>query len=385
MRRETRRDLIRRILAHLNAGTTDLAERVFRNPVSAYTSRERHERERDVLFRRYPLLLGMSCQVASAGDCLVDDAAGVPIVVVRGPDRRLRAFMNVCRHRGAQVVGACGRGMRALSCPYHGWTYDLDGRLIDVPGEEAFQEIAREEHVLRPLPVVEKYGLVWVRPAEDGALVDIDAYLAALAPELESYGFETFAHFETRTLRPQINWKVAVDTFLEAYHLDTLHRRTVSPIFFGNLCLSDAFGPHNRMVAVRRTFPQLRGQADPERDFLRHTIELYTIFPNAVLVHQADHVELWRMYPDRAREDACAVHLSLYVPEAVTTEKARSHWAANMELAMSAVAEEDFRLGEGMQRGFYAGAQERVTYGRNEPALIHFHESVRGALELDIG
>ena len=81
--------------------------------------------------------------------------------------------------------------------------------------------------------------------------------------------------------------------------------------------------------------------------------------------------------------DSATVRLSLYVPEAPATEKARQHWAANMQLAIDAVDLEDFRLGEGIQRGFRSGAQDHVTYGRNEPALIHFHRSLGRALGLD--
>ena len=212
--------------------------------------------------------------------------------------------------------------------------------------------------------------------------MDIDAHLAGLGPELGSFGFERWHHFETRTLRPRINWKMAVDTFLEAYHLAVLHARSVSPIFIGNLCASDAFGPHHRMIAVRRSFADARDRRDAERDFLRHTIELYTLFPNTVFVHQADHVEVWRMFPGE-RPDVATVHLSLYVPEAPATDKARQHWAANVQLALDAVDTEDFRLGEGIQRGFASGAQDHVTYGRNEPALIHFHRSLERALGVE--
>src|SRR5207249_12183681 len=88
------------------------------------------------------------------------------------------------------------------------------------------------------------------------------------------------------------------------------------------------------------------------------------------------------MFPGLTPDD-CAVHLSLYVPEPPATEKARQHWAANLQLAVDAVDREDFRLGEGIQRGFRSGAQDHVTYGRNEPALIHFHRSLRRALELE--
>ena len=384
MRPETRSELARRLDHYLETGTTAMAEAMFRNPVTAYTSEERLALEKRVLFREYPLLVGLSCQVAAPGDYLTDDDSGMPILVVRSKAGALQALANVCRHRGARVVDGCGSGKRAFSCPYHGWTYDLDGRLIDVPGEAGFPGLSREEHALRPLPVVEEHGLVWVVPAPAGpsATIDIDAHLGGLAPELASFGFERWHHFETRTLRPRINWKMAVDTFLEAYHLATLHRASVAPIFVGNVCASDRFGPHHRMIAVRRSFAEPRDRGEAERDLLRHTIELYTLFPNAVFVHQADHDELWRMFPCSAPDD-CSVHLSLYVPEPATTEKARRHWAANLQLAIDAVDREDFRLGEGIQRGFRSGAQEHVTYGRNEPALIHFHRSLRRALGLE--
>src|SRR5207245_4475755 len=194
----------------------------FANPVSAYTSEERLALEKRVLFREHPLLIGLACRVAAPGDYLTDDDAGMPILVIRTAAGTLRAFANVCRHRGARVVEGCGSGKRALSCPYHGWTYDLDGALIDIPGEEGFAGLPREQHGLRPLAVVEKYGLVWVRPDPGAAAIDIDVQLGGLAPELESFGFEHYHHFETRALRPRINWKMAVDTFLEAYHLPAL-------------------------------------------------------------------------------------------------------------------------------------------------------------------
>ncbi|TMA36481.1 MAG: Rieske 2Fe-2S domain-containing protein [Deltaproteobacteria bacterium] len=384
MRPETRSELAQRLFHYLDTGTTAMAGAMFQNPVAAYTSDERLALEKRILFRDYPLLVAFSSQLARAGDYLTDDDSGTPILVVRTGSGRLNAFANVCRHRGARVVEGCGAGKWALGCPYHGWTYDLDGALIDVPGEAGFADLPREQHGLRRLAVVERYGLVWVRPDPTAAAtaIDIDVQLGGLAAELESFGFERYHHFETRTLRPRINWKVAVDTFLEAYHLPALHARSVGPIFVGNLCAADAFGHHHRMIAVRRSFAEVRDRREAERDFLRHTIELYTLFPNTVFIHQADHVEVWRMFPGDT-PDSATVRLSLYVPEAPATEKARQHWAANMQLAIDAVDVEDFRLGEGIQRGFRSGAQDHVTYGRNEPALIHFHRSLGRALGLD--
>jgi phenylpropionate dioxygenase-like ring-hydroxylating dioxygenase large terminal subunit len=281
--------------------------------------------------------------------------------------------------------------VRALTCPYHAWTYDLEGRLIRIPGEEGFAALDRTDHGLRALLVAERDGLVFVVPdpgagaeaADPAACIaaaDVESHLHGLGDELASYGLASWHHFETRALRPRINWKVAVDTFLEAYHLAALHRDSVAPIFFGNLCLSDGFGSNHRMVAVRRTFKDLGDEDEAGRDFLRHTIELYTLFPNTVFVHQADHVEVWRMFPAADQVDACVVYLSLYVPEAPASEAARRHWQANVDLALEAVDKEDFLLGEGIQKGFRSGAQTHVTYGRNEPGLIHFHRSLAHAL-----
>jgi phenylpropionate dioxygenase-like ring-hydroxylating dioxygenase large terminal subunit len=359
-----------------------MAADTFRNPVAAYTSQERFEREHGTLFRRYPLLTALSCELPAPGSYLTQHELAVPILLVRGRDGVARAFANVCRHRGARVVDGCGAGARGFTCPYHAWTYDLDGRLARIPGEEGFAGLDREAYGLRALPCAERHGLIFVVPDPEArsTSADVESHLDGLTDELASYGLESWHHFATQSLQPRINWKIAVDTFLEAYHLAALHRQTVAPIFFGNLCLSDDFGLNHRMVAVRKSFADVDSDERTGREFLTHTIELYTLFPNTVFIHQADHVEVWRMFPDRDRVDACTVTLSLFAPEDVTSDAARRHWQANFDLALQTVDTEDFRLGEGIQNGFRSGAQTHVTYGRNEPALIHFHRSLNAAL-----
>src|SRR5213595_3555560 len=109
MRPETRAELARRLRRYLDTGTTAMAEAMFANPVSAYTSEERLALEKRVLFREHPLLIGLACRVAAPGDYLTDDDAGMPILVIRTAAGTLRAFANVCRHRGARVVLRPGR------------------------------------------------------------------------------------------------------------------------------------------------------------------------------------------------------------------------------------------------------------------------------------
>ena len=119
--------------------------------------------EQQVLFRKHPMLMGFASDWAGAGDFRTDDYAGLPILIVRGRDGKLRAFLNVCRHRGAKVAQGCGKA-RLFSCPYHAWTYDLAGKVMGIPDERCFPDVRAERSSLAELPLCEKHGLVWVIP-----------------------------------------------------------------------------------------------------------------------------------------------------------------------------------------------------------------------------
>ena len=379
MQHATQVALARQIFAHLDAGTTCQADDIATNPVEAYTSVERLSRERTRLFREYPQYLGLSCLLREPGDYLTNDDIGPPILAVRGEDGAVRAFYNVCRHRGARVASGCGNAGRRLRCPYHGWAYGLDGALAGVPDQKSFAGLDRASHGLVPLPAVERHGMIWVSPVPDQPL-DVDAHLGDLGPEIASFGLEGYQHYDTRVMRRHMNWKMVIDTFLESYHFAALHTETVDPLFFPNLCLFDAFGPHLREAFARRTITAMRPRPESEWDLVTHTALVYLLFPNAVLVIQGDHVEIWRIYPAGDRVDESIIHLELYTPEPATSESARGHWDRNMDLVVKVVEEEDFPIGEGIQRGFAAGAQAHVTYGRNEPALQHWQKTAAAAV-----
>jgi phenylpropionate dioxygenase-like ring-hydroxylating dioxygenase large terminal subunit len=374
----------RRLLGHLDEKTTTLAESVYRNPVVDYTSVDQLECEMRRLFRELPLVVGLSCEIPDPGDYLTDDLSGVPVLVVRSEDGSANAAINVCRHRGARVAQGRGRAARGLSCPYHGWTYDLEGRLVGIPFPGGFEGLDREKQGLRRLAVAEKYGLVWVK-REPGEELEIDGYLGGLERDLAAFRFGSYHHYETRTLRQPLNWKLVVDTFLETYHLAVLHGKTVSPILHTNVAAFDSFGRNLRLVAARRTIDELRRLPESRWDLVRHSAIVYVIFPNTVLIQQGDHLETFRVYPSPDRVAESEMYVSLYTPEPARTESARRHWDANMELLLATVEREDFPLAQRIQEGFGSGAQEFVTFGRNEPALQHYHASIRDALAREPG
>ena len=374
-------DLTRRVLGFMENHTTELADQVYLNPTSTYTCTKQLEQEQEMLFRRHPIFFGLSCELPNPGDYRADDLSGVPLLVARGEDGQLRAFLNVCRHRGAKLASGSGSGKRAFVCPYHAWTYGLDGQLRKVNPPEAFPGITCAERSLVALPVAERHGLIWVQ-ASPGADLDVDALLGGLGPEMASYGLESYSHFQTATLTKEMNWKLVIDTFLETWHVATLHRETVAPIFQPNVNAFDAFGRNGRLIIPRRSIMEAKGEPESRWDLLKHSAIVYTLFPNALLVWQGDHVETWRSFPVGGSTAKCIAEAALFSPKPAVTDKEKRHWDRNMDLLMRTVDAEDFPVCLDIQRGFGAQAQEHVTFGRNEPGLGHYHANIRAALGL---
>jgi phenylpropionate dioxygenase-like ring-hydroxylating dioxygenase large terminal subunit len=379
MRHEEQVTQARLLLHYLATRTTAMAERAYRNPVKEYISPEQAALERDAFFRRGATMIGLSCLMPKPGDYLTHDYTGMPMLLVRQKDGSLRGFLNVCRHRGARVAEGCGAMGQGFSCPYHGWTYGADGSLLIRPDERSFAEIDRATRALREIPVAEKYGMIWASPTPGGS-IDPDALLAGAERDIAAYDLDTYHHYETRVLRRQLNWKLAIDTFLETYHFPALHTKTVYPILYPNLATCDVYGPNVRMISARRTIGELRDLPEEKWDLITHTAIIYILFPNAILVSQGDHIETWHMYPAGNGIDETVMYASLYSLEPATTDSAKRHWDRNMDLLMRTVEKEDFPQSEGMQKGFYSGAQDHILFGRNEPALQHFHRSLKVAL-----
>src|SRR5271166_3196704 len=153
--------LLKRLLHYVETRTTSLADAPWHNDVSVYTDPAHLAREEQILFRRHPILMGFASEWATPGAFRTDDHLGVPILIARARDGKLRAFLNVCRHRGAKVADGSGTA-RVFSCPYHAWTYDLSGKVRGIPDERCFAGVRADRSSLIGLPLCEKYGLVWV-------------------------------------------------------------------------------------------------------------------------------------------------------------------------------------------------------------------------------
>ncbi len=372
--------LLKSLLAMIEQRRTSMAEAIFFNPVVSYTDLAQQQLEQQHLFGSRPLLIGLGAQLASPGDYLTDDLSGVPVLVVRDNMGTLNAFINVCRHRGARLLNGAGSTAGTLICPYHGWTYGLDGQLQRLHPPGSFEGLSCAERNLTRLNVLEQHGLIWVHPTPQGQ-IDVVETLGQLANEIQAFGFQHYVHYQTRRLRRRFNWKVVVDTFLENWHFSTLHRQTVLPIFLPGISHFEGCGAHLRLIMPRRSIVELFEQPEEQWDLLRHSAIIYVLFPNTLLVWQGDHLEVWRAFsagPDRV--DQCQIEVSLHVPAAPTSEKEKAHWDKNMTLLMATVDDEDFRLARHLQIGYASCAQQHLTFGKNEPALQHFHRAIQAAI-----
>ncbi|MGY2235537.1 aromatic ring-hydroxylating oxygenase subunit alpha [Pseudomonas gingeri] len=377
MKHATQVELVHRAFALLERQVEEMNDAPFFNPIAHYTAASVVRREQTLLFEQRPWLLGPVDRLREPGSYRTDNLNGTPLLIVRGQDGVLRGFINVCRHRGAPIATGEGRGNGFFTCPFHAWSYDAQGRLVATTPQAAFPGLPESRQQLTPITVVEQFGLVWLCQESNGLS---DPALGALGSELESYGLVHYQHYLTHHSVRGMNWKLAIDGFLENGHFPVLHASTIAPLFIPRISLFDGFGAHLRIAYPRLSLLELRDQPEAEWDFLRHSAIVYVLFPNAVLIWQGDHFEMFRFFPDEVRADRCRVQASLYCPQPALTEKARAHWDRNMELLVRTVDEEDFPLAEQIQRGFAATTRQDIVFGRNEPALAYFHQQIQAAL-----
>jgi phenylpropionate dioxygenase-like ring-hydroxylating dioxygenase large terminal subunit len=332
------------------------------------------QREVDELVGAFPLLAGLSSDLPQRGSVLVRDWLPRSLLLVRDESEQLRAFVNACRHRGARIVGEgdkCSQRKR-LTCPFHGWSYGLDGRLQGLPDAESFKDVDVNSLGLVELPAAERNGMLWVLP-RTGTQAELDNYLDALCPDFKHYGLGQAMHFHSSTIAGAFNWKLGLDTFLEAYHFAALHRNTIANVFRPNLSTFDHYGFGTRGVIARRTFVESSALLLPQ------CAAIYVLFPNTVFFWQGDHFEIWRVFP-ADHVGGCIIHFSLYAPSPIEGESARKHWQANVDLALSVVQAEDFTVAAGIQRNLSGGNLPSFHIGANEPGLVWFHACIARAL-----
>jgi choline monooxygenase len=349
-------------------------ERAHTIPSCWYHDADIEALERRAVFGASWLCAGRLDQAAPPGSFFTIDLAGEPVLVVRGDDGVLRAFYNVCRHRAACVMNEPqGRATR-LRCRYHGWTYDLRGRLRGTPEWEGVADFRRQDEGLAPMAVDTWGPLVWVHMGDNPP--PLKDFLAPLPERMASAGLERMHCVERRTYDLACNWKVFVDNYLDGgYHINTVHPG-----------LADVLDYSQYRTEVGDWTAVQSGPLRPARGEalvgnVRAGIASYWwAFPNFMMNHYAGVMDTNVVLP--LAPGRCRVLIDLYFSD-VEGEQAQRFIADSIAVAHQ-IQLEDVGVCEQVQRGLASRSYNTGRFSvRREAAGYHFHRllarQLRGA------
>jgi phenylpropionate dioxygenase-like ring-hydroxylating dioxygenase large terminal subunit len=368
--------LFARVQRVVSSRQPQMADRTGRIPVENYTSSERLALERANVFAQTPLLAGFSAQVPNPGDFLTHDRTGVPLLITRDREGALHAFLNVCRHRGLKVAEPpCGSGRTNFVCRYHGWSYDLDGQLKGVPLAYGFPDLDRAASGLVPLPVDERHGLIFVRTTP-GAALDLEAFLAPLARDFETFGLGDHVVFDTSSRVVKGNWKLMIDANLEGYHVPVLHRQSGALAFHEYVVVHDGWDRHARFLLPLKGFPGYPTPQDAHRGIRNHAGVLYVIFPNTLVFFLMRSVHVLTTFP--LDPDHSLVQGATLVEKGEVDEAGEQFLQANYDWYWTTIFE-DIEAVESIQAAARSGANREFITGRYEFGLDRFHAALEAA------
>ena len=368
---DTIHNLAQRALRHYQDRTTDQAPSTMHMPIEAYTDPARYTAERDGIFKHLPLALSLSLELPNPGDYKALTVLDTPVLLIRADDNKVRAFLNVCRHRGAKICADGHANARVLSCPYHAWVYDREGKLTGRYGEETFGDIDNGQLGLTELSCAERCGILWVS-LTPGDHFDIDDWLGEFAAELDTLELASWHIFEQRNIEGP-GWKVTMDGYLEAYHHNLVHKETVGKYTVGNLLVLDTFGPHQRLTFGRKSLSELAQQAESDWRPDEHIRLIHSGFPNlSISGILGDHCLVSQIFPGATPDTTITTQTILVANKPISTE-AKTASQDFSDLVLHAVRDEDYAIGFGIQDGINSGANTEFIFGRNEPAVQNYH------------
>jgi choline monooxygenase len=372
-------EIVRRILAHIDAGTTDEGD-AWREPVQNYLDPDRFTKELEIL-RAYPSVYLPSTAIPNAGDHAERVTFGVPLFAVRGRDGRARVFRNSCRHRGMTLVAASGCS-HALVCRYHGWTYRLDGSLSHVPHADAFPDLDVSSRGLVEVDSREVDGLIVIGPLQSPGQRADDA-MAALA-DGGPWRDKLLPASRLVAVKPTpraMNWKVLVEQFLEGYHIRTTHKDTFYPIQYDDLNVVEAFGPNTRITFPFRNIERLRDRPESTWIVDHRVTYVYHLFPNVMFATFPDQRLLITIDPVDVDHSTVTIY-AMATPAVAEKRSANAGGAAGARNMLEVGGVEDNEMSEGVQRGLHAGANTFLEFGRHESAIGRFHATLDDRLQL---
>ena len=351
-------------------------------PAARYTDPDLFELERERVFGRSWLMAAHADEIPDPGSYVLWEDAGRQIVIVRGNDRRVRAFYNTCQHRGAPVVREASGRSPTLRCRYHSWTYDLEGNLVGVPDETDFVGLDRSCRALVPARCETWGGWIFVNRDPDAAPL-LDS-IAPVPDEMVDFAPEKLRLLDKHGFTLSCNWKVAMEANLEVYHLKHIHPHTVDRLLDHRATAIGLLpGGHSRMVSAKRPESVDGGFAGPGIADIATVGELprvtnlsYHVFPNLVTPLDVTGFPFLLFWPIDVRTTRLEV---LWFVADWGAGEPPELWKTFLAL-FDGVLEEDTANLSWIQRSVESEGFRGVPLSYAERRIYHFHEALDRAI-----
>lgn len=371
------------LLEYFENQKTFQSNKIMTVPASSYTDANQWRAEIDLIFKRVPLMLALSCEMPCSGDYKAMDAAGLPVLIARDKEATVRAFLNVCAHRWAPVVAEGYGNCTRFTCPFHGWTYATDGKLIGIPDRAKFGDIHKSMHGLKELPCEERNGMIFVC-LTPGAQLELDRYCGALLEDFAEAGLKDWTLLGSSVF-DGANWKLVLDNFFESYHFATLHPKTVALEYVPNVSHYEGFGPNMRIGFALRSIAKLRETPRAQWSQLetREFSFMRYFFPNVIgSLLPSDYSAFIQIFP-QATPDKSRIVVIYARKQPLKDAADREEVEEYMKHGDHLLREEDFAIGLQTQKRLESGAHAGLLYGRNERGNQYFHEWLNWHLQGD--
>lgn len=346
-------------------------------PAGRYCDPEFYALELEHLFKRNWLQVGHVSEIEEIGSYKLFDQLGLSIIVSRTSDDEIRAFRNVCRHRGAALITQPSGKTKRFVCPYHAWGYDLAGELRSVPEAHNFACLDKSNLPLMRVRCETWRGFIFIN--EDEHAQPLAEFMAPLDENVGPFPIEDMAVKVVIKMELDCNWKSALDNFIEIYHVHTVHTQTIAP-FIDPKSFSVCRLPHGhaRMNSKKRHAATIfadgeqSGQLQVDPVFESYTVA-YPRFPNGFFSLDpagCTWMNFWPITPGKMMVEHYSIGHDMGSPD-----EDRAYWSA-FEQMNRKILGEDVELFPGMRRAMEAGELTEILLGCQEQAIYWYNEEI---------
>lgn len=345
-------------------------------PTAMFLDEANYGREQARVFQRLPVAVALSATIPEPNSALAQDGYGMPLLITRDREGKARVFLNVCMHKGATLVNNCElrKGGR-VSCPYHGWTWGVDGKLVGIARAETFEDLDRQQRNLIELHSREAGGIIFAildREAEP----DFSSLNDELLADLDALDLRGQQLYGRKTFHLNANWKQVIEPFLEGYHVQRLHAQSVGPLFADVPTVVTRLGDHIRQISGKAQFKPEELEGEGARNIHKIVTHAYLVFPNTVIVTSPYYISLMFIMPNAVGKTRVDYHMLTLNP--ADNPRAEQLYKTSYETVLGVFGNEDFAAAETCYTGLKTGALDRldVVYSGLESCIPMQYETL---------